>query len=84
MLREIDQQIREETKRNLDLGREIRFVQWDCNLTEQEREEKLRVMTMEYHRRELKIVKLVDYKYEQYPPPCCTDTSASALADLLP
>ena len=84
MLRDIDKQIREETKANLDLGLEIRYVQWDVNLTPEQREHKLRIMTMEYQRREAKIVRLVEYKYEKYPVPCCTDTSASALADLLP
>ena len=84
MLRDIDRQIREETKANLDLGLEIRYVQWDCNLSPEQKEHKLRIMTMEYQRREAKIVRLVEYKYEKYPVPCCTDTSTSALADLLP
>ena len=84
MLRDIDRQIREETKRNLDLGLEIRYVQWDHNLSGEEKQAKLRAMTLEYQRREAKIVRLVEYKYEKYPVPCCTDTSTSALADLLP
>ena len=84
MLRDIDQHIRLETRLNLDLGLEIRLVQWDCNLTGEEKQAKLKSMTLEYHRREAKIVRLIDYKYETYPPPCCSDHSTSALADLLP
>ena len=84
MLRDIDQQIRAETRANLELGLEMRYVQWDHDLTPEQKERKLRIMTMEYQRREAKIVRLVDYKYEKYPPPCCSDTSPSALADLLP
>ena len=84
MLRDIDKRIREETKANLDLGLEIRYVQWDFSLTPEQKENKLKVMTLEYQRREARIVRLVEYKYEKYPPPCCNDHATSALADLLP
>ena len=80
----LDQLITQLTRENLELGQEIRYVQWDCNLTDTQKRHKLAVMGRAYQYNEDRIVELVEQKWDTTSKYYCNDTTCKAVADMLP
>ena len=83
MRTDLDQLISRLTRENLEIGQEIRHIQWDPNLTDTQKRHQVAVLGRQYRFNEDRIVELAEEKWNTSSKDYYSDTTCKAFADLM-